>query len=105
VEDDLGFVSVRLTVDGIKHEIIRALTLYEKNLQKDIEGAVKKAIDNFDFEKELACQVDIAIKEAIARAVQNALIWGDGYKKIEKIVREAIDKKAKFTDGKEGKVN
>ena len=70
-------MKLEMTVMGMKHRIVTALTEHTQNLDQDIKTAVEQVVERFDAEsivRKYANDVlDRSIKKAIEQAVEEAI--------------------------------
>jgi hypothetical protein len=82
---ELSFV--KLSVEGMKHQILTALNTQHL----DLTNAVNKACEKF-IKEDLEKQVDLEIDRAIRDEIQKFFRFGDGSQFIAGIVKEKLNK-------------
>lgn len=83
---------VHISVEHMRDQITSAIAFHEHQINDEVAQAVKQAVDNFDFVAEIRKHAHAAIQQATQECVQNYFTYGNGYKAIKQVVREAIDK-------------
>lgn len=81
---------VHLTIEGMRHEIVKALNVHATEMQQHIEEEVKVVVENFDWRFDVGRIARQAINEAIDREVKE--FFGRGGPG-GKAIRDAIAKK------------
>ena len=68
-----GFVTVKLTVDNLKHQIMSVLPNFADDMKISMEREVEAAVRNFDFAGEVKRATEKELKEQVAYAVRRAI--------------------------------
>ena len=68
-----GLVSVRLTVDNLKHQVMAVLPQFADDMKASIEREVEAAVRGFDFAKEVKETTERELREQIKYAVGRAV--------------------------------
>ena len=79
---DSDYTKVRVELEIAAQRLISQFMLNNQEIEKQLEAGVKKAFENFDFEK----VVELQVKDCIASTIKAAGEWGR--------IREAVRKKA-----------
>ena len=85
-----GLYYVRLTIEGMKHSIERALIDHDGSLRKTVEAELKAAVERFDFAAAVKRSVEEVLRTVVAqsldRAIRDVVSVGSVRAKIEDIV-------------------
>jgi hypothetical protein len=87
----MNYVSVKLTVDRMRHEIVAALMDHETDLRRMAEQELDKAIAAFDWEAEVQSIARDVICKSIGVALEE-IVSGWAFKEM---VREAMKESRK----------
>lgn len=84
--------TVRLTLDGIRHQVQVALGDYDGQIRQTIEDQLKAVIEHYDFAAEVRRAAESVLAETIRREVQSALSSALGGSELRRMVQEAACK-------------
>jgi hypothetical protein len=91
---------VKLQVEGMRHEIAKALTDYENEFNEDL----KRAIDNVCTPNNIELMMDAVVRRELTAIIEeevtNALRYGDGRKAIHMAISETWKGIARNIEGK-----
>jgi len=90
------FPMIRLTMEGMRHEIVHAVTLYHDDLERILEAEAKRQIEAFD----VGALVEAEVAEAIRAEVKSFFGWGEGRKMIREAFLKAIVDEAAPKEGR-----
>ena len=62
---------MQLRVKYLEKTVLNSVMLHEEEIKKDLELAVKNAIENFDFENEIKIMTD----EILTKTIRNTVKW------------------------------
>lgn len=77
---------IRLELDGVRHHVLHAFASYNADMERRVNDALKEALEGFDFDRAVAAEVTVCLKETVKLAIQRAV--RDVFD--EKPVREAV---------------
>ena len=86
--DLTGLPMVRIEIDSMKHSILKAITDTNSSFTKDLEPAIERAIQSYDWEG----KIKLEVHDAIAKAVARFYSYGSGYDAIEAAVFSTLEK-------------
>jgi hypothetical protein len=65
---------VKITVDGMRHEIATALTKYMAQMDSDFQDAIKQCCEEFDIREQISQQLPGIFREILQRTLENAIM-------------------------------
>jgi hypothetical protein len=80
----MNFPVIRLTVEGMRHEILHALSKYNDGFDEYLDRETKRAVETFNFGDVIAAETQAAIRSE----VKAFFSYGAG----RKMIREAFQK-------------
>jgi hypothetical protein len=83
---------IRLTVEGMKHSIVAALTAYEHALSAEIKEAVQRACEPENIKQVIDRAATSVIEDAIKHEVEAFYRYGEGQRAIRDAVVERLKK-------------
>ena len=92
------FPIVKITLQGMEHSIVHAMTDHLAKVDDACAKAVKDAVESFDYASEVRRMTHQLIQEGIKRALERELSYGVPYEMVKKVagqmVQEALAKVA-----------
>ncbi len=82
---------VNLTIEGMRHNILMAISEHTVEMQEAVEAAVDEAVKSFDFGFEVQRAARLAIKNAIEREVDRFFSVGPGGDTIRKAIERQVE--------------
>lgn len=79
-------VTLRLDVEGLKHQMIHAFSKHSL----EIEEQIKKACDNFLNSGELYLAVEREFYKAVNESIKNYFSYGEGSRLVKEIVEKLL---------------
>ena len=64
---------IRLDIEGMKYQVVHALSQNNKEIEKAVSAQLETAIQNFDFEAVITVEIQHVLPGMIKRAVQDSL--------------------------------
>jgi stress-induced morphogen len=93
------FPVVRITLQGMEQTVNHAMSGHLAKMDSDCQKAVKAAVESFDYAGEVRAMAQQMIRDAIKRALEKEILYGQTYTAIEKVAQEMIRKQVKaFSD-------
>jgi len=90
------FPMIRLDIEGMKYQILHALTVHQQEITEIVSAYMDNAIKTFDFEKVVHAEIEKLLPELIHQALQSSLqkiIWNGSVKEsLEAMAHQAIAK-------------
>lgn len=84
---------IRLTVEGMKHQIVTALSEYEMILSEEIKKAVEAYCRPENIERVVAEQARAVLDEVIRKEVEDFYRHGEGRKAVKEAVLARLGKR------------
>ena len=81
--------TIKLEIEVAAQRMISQYMIHNDQLKKQLESGIKKAFEDFDFEKTIENQV----RETIAGIIKKSGDWGKIRRAVEEKLSEAIDAK------------
>jgi hypothetical protein len=78
---------IRLELEGMKQEMMIALTRYHTQINENVEAQLKNIVEHFDYER----VVTEVARQTINEAIQTYFRQGEGKQVITTAVYEALD--------------
>lgn len=82
-----GLFTVRLTIDGVRHQVASMLADREGTIKASIEHEMNVAVASFDFAREVKRATEACLEEMIREAVRRALHECMDGSKVDRMVR------------------
>ena len=86
--------TVRLEVEGMKHQVVHHLGKFHEDVEKHVGEEVEKALRRMDWQDEIQRLVTSLVKDAVVRSVESYFRMGEGRRLVDHIVGEAMPKLA-----------
>ena len=81
---------LRLELRGMGAAITTAFMQHASETQSFVERIVKEEVERFDFDAEVRKHVVPALRKAIERSVEGAVMYGEGRASIDAIVEKIV---------------
>lgn len=86
------FPVVRITLQGMEHSIVHAMSQHFVKMDDACQRAVNQAIEQFDYAGEVRTMTRELIKDAIKSALERELRYGPPYEAVKKIAADMVQK-------------
>lgn len=86
----LHFPKIRLEIDGMKYQIVHAISQHNDELEAALDDAIDRAIASYPFESEIMSMAKDAINESIKRSIQEYFMYGEGKEFINRVVAKSV---------------
>jgi|SRR5882672_861405 len=94
----LDMPTVRLTVEGMTHNIIAALALHNDEIEEHLSTTITDLIRDYDWNYKIQIAAEQALAQAVNKAVAEFFLHGDGGRAVNAAVSEVLSKAV--ADGK-----
>jgi hypothetical protein len=99
--ETLPFPTIKIELQGLRMQVVHALTRYNVDVEDHVNAALAKAVENFPFEKVVNETVQEVMREWVHREVKDAcykaftrIDWDTGRNEprdeLQKVVRAAL---------------
>ena len=83
---------VRLTLEGMQHQIVQLLSGHEAEIREASVEAVARAVAELDFDREIRQLVRAEISRALQTEIELCFRYGDGRDMVAKVVADTLAK-------------
>jgi len=95
---------LRLELEGMRYQVVHALSIHQEEIQAAVDAAVKAAIESLDFATIVRAEVDRALKDAVKGAIAHGaskVLWDPeiakiidqfAKRKVDEAIRNALEK-------------
>ncbi len=83
---------IRLELEGLRHQVVHALGIHNREVEESVAAVVGKAVEAFDFETTVRREVQTQLAEHIKRSVSVAMIELFSSRDVKAAIKEAVAK-------------
>lgn len=90
MKSGVEFPLVKITLQGMEHSIIHAMTEHFASMDDACKKAIEQAVKDFDYAAEVRQAAYALVKDAIRTALEKELRYGASYDAITNVAGEMI---------------
>lgn len=83
---------IRIEVERMKYSIIHMFAQHNQEIEDAVSKELDIALKNYPFAQQVQKTANEILDRAIKSAIEDYLLYGDGYKQLQQAIQEIVDK-------------